>query len=82
MKDPTYDIFVKSWGFKDAKYDISMSHMRLMIGQKVTELKNGNQGNQATKQLGNLFIFFFTKINVKNRQLEQPRQPEQLWQPC
>ena len=37
-----------------------------MIGQKVTELKNGNQGNQATKQPGNLFIFFFfTKINVK-----------------
>ena len=82
MKDPTYAISVKSWGFKDAKYDIPMSHMRLMIGQKVTELKNGNQGNQATKQPGNLFIFFFTKINVKNRQLEQPRQPEQLWQPC
>ena len=50
LKDPTYDIFVKRWGFKDAKYDISMSHMRLMIGQKVTELKNGNQGNQATME--------------------------------
>ena len=39
--------------------DIPRSHMWLMIGQKVTELKKkgnqGNQGNQATKGIHEFF---------------------------
>ena len=35
MKDPTYAIFLKSWGFKDVKYDIPIqlgtSHLYVII---------------------------------------------------
>ena len=63
LKDPTYAIFWKSWGFKDVKYDIPMCQSQsltaviLHVGQPQEALLtnhnnyNNDQGIEESKKM-------------------------------